>query len=742
MTIPDFSPKGKLLIPDISECDTQQEMAWLYEECGFPVHPWIRTKTKISARHGKGIFNSPEIIETYEDIALWARRWQVGFACSWRTGLIVIDVDDPSEFDDWDLSHYVPDTVRVATGREGGYHLYLDCRSLRASVPLEEWPRQGDIPGGTLKTNGFVGAPGSRHPSGRSYRVTSEQREVARGSLELVRLLAEYRAKRAPSALETAPGYVGELLARTLAARSGEQHEAVLMLLNALEREASREAITGLVLPLLAKALPAYDPRDPWSLDGLRELLGSSQTVVTTAEEERLLAEIAVMTPHTAGEEGEDWFWNSREDLTTIRQWAQAQRVAPWALLGEILAEVIARIPPNYALPDVIVGPGTLNMLMAITGDSGAGKGGAAAVARMALDIDEPKASADGRELNPYMKPDRIPVGSGEGLVKNYSFRAGGIQQLVSHTSIITAYEIDTLSAMVGRSSETLTSQLRHLFSGEQLGFGYSNPASRVMIAPFTYRGVFVAGVQPDRSSVIISDTGSGFAQRWIFLDAIDPWAPDDKPPKPDRIKWSLPDGVFVDEESCARGEPTEFFIICGEAAAEIQSTRDLAIKGQGDKFRSHHLYAQEKFAMGLALLARRTEMTCEDWRLAEYAMERSDLLREACKAALRRQKLAGVREEGRMDGVRHIASEDVKARTENKRLADLIKKHVYKDSRISRGKLANRMRQYSPEVISDTAREMAKAGIIVIESGTIRGGGTTDWYVKPERKKKVVNRG
>src|SRR5580765_6732103 len=279
MSIADFPAKGKLIVPDITECDTQKEMAWLYEECGLPVHPWIRTRTKISARgkrrDGSGAefhFNGPEVVESADDIALWANRWQVGFACSWRTGLIAIDVDDPAEFDDWELSHIVPDTVRVATGREGGYHLYLDCRSLRSVVPMEEWPRQGDIPGGTLKTNGFVGAPGSRHPSGRSYRVTSLIREVARGSLELVRLLAEYRNTRAPSALETAPGYVGELLKRTLAAREGEQHEAVLMLLNALEREASSEAITGTVLPLLAKALPSYDPRDPWTLDGLREL--------------------------------------------------------------------------------------------------------------------------------------------------------------------------------------------------------------------------------------------------------------------------------------------------------------------------------------------------------------------------------------------------------------------------------------------------------------------------------------
>jgi hypothetical protein len=722
MSIADIPGKGKLVVPDISECDTQQEMAWLYEECGLPVHPWIRTRTKISARRGKGFFNSPEVIETYEDIALWARRWQVGFACSWRTGLITIDVDDPAEFDDWELSHYVPDTVRVATGREGGYHLYLDCRHLRSAVPVESWPRQGDIPGGTLKTNGFVGAPGSRHPSGQLYRVTSVRREVARGSLELARLLAEYRAQRAPSALETTPGYLGDLWRRTLAAREGEQHEAVLMLLNALEREMSREAITGLVFPFLVKALPAYNPRDPWTLDGLLELLGSTQTTVTTAEEERLLRDIAHMTPHIAGEEGEDWFWNSREELTTIRQWAQAQRVGPWALLGEIIAEVVARVPPNYALPDIVVGPGTLNMLLAITGDSGAGKGGAAAVARMALDIDEPKASADGREINPFMKPERIPVGSGEGLVKNFAFRAGGIQQLVTHTSIITAYEIDTLSAMVGRNSETLTSQLRHLFSGEQLGFGYSNPASRVLIKPFTYRGVFVAGVQPERSGVIVNDTGSGFAQRWIFLDANDPWIPDVKPPKPEQIKWSLPDGIEVDEDACARGEPTEYFIVCQEAIDEIQEARDKGLAGNGDKSDSHRLYAQEKFAIDLALLARRTEMTPEDWRLSAYAMERSDGLRERCRAALRKQKRSAARAEGQLEGIKDVAKEDMRGKESDRKLQQLVLKHIPADGRISYGKLANK---FSPErrpELREVLAQMVKAKLIIAEEGEYNG--------------------
>jgi hypothetical protein len=724
MSIARNSDKGKLLIPGISECDTQQEMAWLYEEYGFPVHPWIRTRTKISARHGKGIFNSPEIIETYEDIALWARRWQVGFACSWRTGLITIDVDSPAEFDDWELSHYVPDTVRVATGREGGYHLYLDCRHLRASVPLEEWPRQGDIPGGTLKTNGFVGAPGSRHPSGRLYRVTSLRREVARGSLELVRALAEYRSARAPSSVETAPGYVGELLARTLAAKDNEQHGAVLALVNALEREASREAITGTVFPLLLKALPSYDARDPWTLDGLREMLGSTQTVFTTAEEERELAGMPRI-PHFSGEDTEDWFWNSREDLTTIRQWAQAQMVGPWALLGECLAEVIARVPPTFVLPRIVAGYGTLNMLLAITGDSSSGKGGAASVAEDALSIDEP-------EIN-FMKPERVPIGSGEGLAKNYGYRANGEIVRHSFTCIPTCYEVDTLTAMFDRGSATLSAELRKFYSGETLGHAYGDPSKKIIIPKYGYRGIMPVGVQPERSGVIVNDHASGFSQRWMFLDATDPWAPEITPDRPEPVKWSLPRALYeLDHEA---GKPLQVMDVCDAAWDEIRTARKEAVKGQGDRLRGHALYTQEKFAAGLALLAGRTEISEEDWRLARFAMERSDGLREACKTALRKQTYREARNEGHKEGVRAVAAEEMKARTKEGKTWKTVLKHIPDSGRISYGKLVNKVPHLRKELPELLAR-MGTSKMITVEKGEYQGRPAT-WYSKPKKQGK-----
>ena len=707
---------GKLVLPAIPADSNQRDIARIYAAAGFPVHPWIRTSTKISARKGKGIFNSDDIIETADDIDLWANRWQVGFACSWRTGLIALDVDDPVAFLEWDIEF--PETLTVSSGRMGGYHLYLDFRHLRAVVPHSEWPVQGDIPGGTLKSAGFTGAPGSAHPNGKLYRVVSGP-VVAKGSLSLLRALASYRAKREQRVHGIgATGYVGELLTKALAAGpdnpdldNQSQHPAIRNLVNALEKEASVEAITGAVFPLLLRQLRSYNERDPWTENGLRDMLGSQQNVVASAEEERLLAEIAVMEPQLDGEEGEDWFWNSRPDLTRIRQWAQAQVVSPWAVLGEVVAEVIARIPPTFVLPRIVGGYGTLNMLLALTGGSGDGKGGASAVARMALSVDEP-------ELE-MMRPSRIPVGSGEGLAKNYAFRANGIQQTIAYTAISTAYEVDNLNALVTRSSETITAQLRQFYSGEQLGFGYSNPASRIIIEPFTYRGVLIAGVQPERSGVIVNDHASGFAQRWMFFNAIDPWAPDETPPMPEPLKWSIPDDLYALDPTAAG--PQMVMDVCDMAVGEMREARKLAVKGKGDRLRGHALHTQEKFAAGLALLEMRTSITEADWRLAAYAMLRSDALKAHCIDALRKQRYTAARIEGQIQGVKEVASEEMKGHETNRKLWKLILKHIPATGRIARGVLNKKMPQRKDE-LPEALREMVKAKIIDVENGRYQG--------------------
>jgi len=45
-----------------------------------------------------------------------------------------------------------------------------------------------------------------------------------------------------------------------------------------------------------------------------------------------------------------DDFWSQRGILIHIRDYAQAQRVSPWATLGASMVHAIAHIPPHIVL--------------------------------------------------------------------------------------------------------------------------------------------------------------------------------------------------------------------------------------------------------------------------------------------------------------------------------------------------------------------------------------------------------
>lgn len=84
-----------------------------------------------------------------------------------HTGLLVVDVDYPGQFA----------TTRTArlVGREHAWstrgercHIPVDYRS----IPPDQWPKQGPIAGGDIKSNGWVPVPGSWHYSGERYEPT------------------------------------------------------------------------------------------------------------------------------------------------------------------------------------------------------------------------------------------------------------------------------------------------------------------------------------------------------------------------------------------------------------------------------------------------------------------------------------------------------------------------------------------------------------------------------------------
>jgi hypothetical protein len=316
----------------------------------------------------------------------------------------------------------------------------------------------------------------------------------------------------------------------------------------------------------------------------------------------------------------ENAFWEAREELRHIRAFARSRRVGPWALLGCVVVRVIANVPPWLVLPPLIGGPVSLNLFVGITSLTGGGKGAAESAAVQAVKLPEP----------PIYGP-----GSGEGLAHLFATR-GRDGKLDQHTDavILSAAEVGTLAALKARQASTLLPELRKAWMGEPLGFGYADHRKRLNLGRHKYRLCMIVGIQPASATPILEDAEIGTPQRFLWLPANDPDAPDVAPEMP--TPWRDPRAREVrltgnDALPDDRARQLLVIELCQAGREEIDATRVRALRGMGGgDLDSHALLAQEKIAAGLMLLNRRYgAISEEDWQLARVARDVSDETRQ-----------------------------------------------------------------------------------------------------------------
>lgn len=317
-------------------------------------------------------------------------------------------------------------------------------------------------------------------------------------------------------------------------------------------------------------------------------------------------------------------FWESRERLGTIRQQARARRVSPWAVLGGVLARIIAATPPQVQLPSLVGGFGSLNLFVNIVGRSGQGKGASQAAAS-AL-VEHVGGAAFGE----------LTVGTGEGLSAAYVERTkddDGHSTVVQHaeSALFDIAEVDTLSALANRQGATLISELRKIWSGERLGFQNRDSARTLPVDAHTYRASLIVGVQPNRSGALLNDADGGTPQRFVWLSATDPDAPNVAPHLPHPIRWMMPN-----ESVLPTVEGRRVMHVCDTARNIIDFASIARLRGQGDALDGHALLSRLKIAAALALLDERGDVNDEDWELSGVIMAESDRVRQSCQDALR----------------------------------------------------------------------------------------------------------
>lgn len=373
----------------------------------------------------------------------------------------------------------------------------------------------------------------------------------------------------------------------------------------------------------MSRDVGAVIPDDPWE-----GMLDDDGYPIEPPEDD----ETAVTREERAAADPDD-FWTSRPVLKHLHNYARSQRVGPWAVLGAVLARIIAQTSPEIQLPNTIASFASLNLFIGLVGESGDGKDAAQDVAADALYIEHPAFKV-------------APLGSGEGLSHMFMRQVRPTKQepfpepeQYNRAALVTIGEIDSMAALVQRQSSTVSSQLRQAAMGQQLGFFYADAAKRMIVPQHAYRLCLVSGIQPTRSGVLLNDRAGGTPQRFVWLPAGDPGASMEVPPPPTPLIWQPPDWAFA-ERAHVRGAVRFLVSLPDIVRHTIISARVGRLQGTGDQLDSHAILTRVKVAAALAILDGRVTVEAEgpasDWALSGTVMTVSDTQRARCLRALK----------------------------------------------------------------------------------------------------------
>ncbi|SKG74568.1 bifunctional DNA primase/polymerase famiily protein [Mycobacteroides abscessus subsp. bolletii] len=420
-------------------------------------------------------------------------------------------------------------------------------------------------------------------------------------------------------------------------------------------------------------------------------------------------AALVASAPAADSAEADAAFWEQREILAQIRDFARSRSVAPYAVLGAVLRRAIALTPPWVQLPPTVGDAASVNLFTVSVGRSGQGKDAANGVGHAAVVF----VDSDGEVIED--PPAAVGIGTGEGLAK--ALRPTGDDDEVPTRINLTVPEIGTLGAIAARQGATVIGELLKAYMGQALGFTNARRETTSFVPAHSYRLCLGVGAQPENAEVFMSRAKDGLPQRFLWLPTVDPYAP---PPSDDHCEPVPPArvGVPTSFPSPIPGQPY-FVRIPASARSAIRQHRHLVVVGNDDvdPLDGHLMLTRLKVGFGLALLEGRKHITDDDWRIAGQLIDISNRVRAGLFATLAdKRKKANAARAGELAD-RQVIIDDRLTEVRHRRVSEAIIRKLQRAGSATRRDLAK-------AVTSALRDDFEPVFNILLENGTVTSEG------------------
>ncbi len=507
-------------------------------------------------------------------------------------------------------------------------------------------------------------------------------------------------------------------VARESEAGAYPAHDAVLRLREAWDRATAGEGRQDELPDMVAWAVGQLNTAagrervaekraavDEWNRRHQLEILPPAPVAADRAAPSTASDELAVLP---------DDFWSASATLDAIRQAARSSLAPPDAVLNAVLARLAAATPHTVKLPGGV----GLTYYAAAIGWPGSGKTVATRTSRL---IAPP----------PSYCPE-LPGGTGEGVVESYfdfveeeneSGNKAKVKRQVRHNLLTIWDEGTQLDETAGRQGATILTVLRAAYSDDVLGMTTGSLDRRRVLSPGQYVLGVIIGFQPTRASGLLADVDAGTPQRFVWLAATDPQAPDALP------AW--PDGLLIEPVTSLQLEPYKRtiggyvrheLVVPPSMASAALAHRQRGLRGKEriEPMDVHEPMVRSKVAALLALLDRRLELADEDWQLAGIVMDTSRTVRTQVQEAVASTHMVREADFTQRQVRREAASEEAAYRRALASAAGSVAKKVAREGSATRRTLARAIsgKHRQLGVTVDDAIDRA------VEDGTIRPDG------------------